>query len=156
MPPSVEAGLLDYLFKTPTSVLLLILFLKILFIYLAACLSCRTQDLDLRFVAHGILSWHRDPFLARDQNLGPLHWEHGVLATLRATREVPLCSWLSALLYFLPIMMLSLVIFQSLLKFVFFCLKVSIRRILNFALFTRSYAPATVPWHSVGAHLNTL
>ena len=34
------------LFKTPTSMLLLILFLKILFIYLAVPgLSCRTQDL---------------------------------------------------------------------------------------------------------------
>ena len=71
------------LFKTPTSMLLLILFLKILFIYLAVPgLSCRTQDLRSSL-------WHTRSLLAargiqfpdQGSNLDPLHWERGVLAT---------------------------------------------------------------------------
>ena len=71
------------LFKTPTSMLLLILFLKILFIYLAVLgLSCSTQDLRSSL-------WHTGSLVVEcgiqfpDQgsNLGPLHSEHGVLAT---------------------------------------------------------------------------
>ena len=112
------------LFKTPTSMLLLILFLKILFIYLAVPgLSCRTQDLRSSL-------WHTRSLVAArgiqfpDQrsNLDPLHWERGVLAPgpsgkppcvldLPCTALFPphndAIAWSSSR--------------QSLLKFVFFC-----------------------------------
>ena len=59
------------------------LFFQYLFIFILAApgLSCGTWDLQLRHVDSQL--WHacRIQFPDQGSNLGPLHWEHGVLPT---------------------------------------------------------------------------